>query len=336
MLVSLSQLCHEDKVFRTSFCSNRESCLLVRILSSSSVGGLRKKGIQDGTPKAVDFVNFLEMLLKNNSTCKELSNLIKNILKQLGVAVGGGGKDILKAVKRASPVPTLSPQNLLKMIVCGKVTSGDFSSLFAQLIDGLPSVSYSDLNAAQVVDVGIRIVKEHRSFFEEFLKVLCCSSTSKKDDSFCVNVLVTLLRKLNGDEEIANGEGGNSATGVIVDRLCRVDPEILQLNPVLLRELLFTNFVKEKHLKMKQKATKQQLHKQTKPAESAFTAYLTSVMAHEIRNSTLQDCVQWMFSTTKNFDRFVFWVITNFYFIFILLGCLTKYVTVENLNLYIM
>lgn len=314
VLGSLNQLCREDKSFRTSFCGNRESCLLIRILSSSSVGGLTKKGVQDGAlSNGADFVNFLKMLLESNTASKEVGNMIRNILKQLGVVVdGGGGKDTVKTEKRSSPVSAMLPQNLLKRLASGESTSSDFLSSFRQLMNGLTSVSYGDLDVQQIVDAGIRIFKEQRSFFEEFLKVLCCNSTSKKDDSFCVTVLVALLRKLDDveDETVVNREG-SSASGIIIDRLCKIDPEILQLNPVLLRELLFTSFEKEKDLKMKQKAKnvqkqQQQLHKSIRFWENSFTAYLTSVMAHEIRNSTLQDCVQWMFSTTKNLSRFVF------------------------------
>ena len=298
VLLLLGQLCQDDDEFRSSFCGNRESCVLVRILSSSFVGvGKRNSPLSGGIQNQAsvgDLTRLLEMLLESSSISKELGNLSRSILKQLGA-----GKTTVKVVKPLTS--TLSLEQLLKTLAAeGKEITDNSSLLFRQLINALPSTSYGELDLYQMVKAGVRMFKEQRSSFEEFIKILCRHSTSKRDDSFCVSVLVALVRKLNEQEN-----KGGSASGVIIDRLCRTDPEILQLNPVLLRELLFTTAAtagREEEEKPTLSKQQQQQHKNT--SENAFTAYLISVMAHEIRNSTLQDCVQWMFSTTKNIDRF--------------------------------
>eukprot|EP00111_Clytia_hemisphaerica_P010721 TCONS_00031321-protein len=289
VLHSIDEFCKQQS-FKTHFCNNRESCILVRILSSSNV------------KNSDTFVRFLECLSRDAPQNKSMENLLNNLFKNLSIE---------NKEKAADKTPRQCMEELMDQSVI-KIPS------LKQFLDTLKGACYQDLNKDQLAKVGIHIFNSQRSMFQDFLKVLCQHSKSQRDDGLCVEVMIQIMR---------NSSNG-IVSGIIVDWLCRVDPEILQLNPMLLREFLFTRNEKQIDGPIKTEDLSKQPIKtessskepikidgsssepindekeQPISEENKCVAYLTSVMAHEIRGCTLQDCIQWMFSSTKSLERF--------------------------------
>jgi len=250
---SLVTLCSRED-FKNAFCSSRESCVLVRVLSISVV------------KKSSGIVQLLRSMTHSKVLNRELEVTLKNLNRVHEVDLH----------KEESPCETLSA-------VVDRLLAEEIDHVtFNKFLDMMNKTDYDKLDEVKIIDLAVRVYTTHRSLFEKFLQVLCHNSKTQRGNRACVDILVRTMRKIRS---------GNSA-GIIIDWLCLMDPEILQLNPVLLREFLFTESATASSGESKD--------------ETSSVAYLASVMTHETRNTTLQDCVQWMFSTTKHLDRLIY------------------------------
>lgn len=247
---SLVSLCSRDE-FKNAFCTNRESCVLIRVLSISVAN------------KSSEIVQLLKSLTQSSVLSKELEATLKSLNRVHEVDLR----------QEESQCETLSA------VVDRLLTKDVDHVIFNKFLELLKNSEYNKLDEGKIVELAVRVYTTHRSLFESFLQVLCHNSKTQHGNRACVDILVHTMRKLGS---------GNSA-GIIMDWLCLMDPEILQLNPVLLREFLFTE--------------SSGVSSNESNSENSSVAYLSSVMTHETKNTTLQDCVQWMFSTTKHLDR---------------------------------
>ena len=78
------------------------------------------------------------------------------------------------------------------------------------------------------------------------------------------------------------------SSGLFVDWLSILDPEILNVSPILQRELLFKE--------------REALSVNVKEKNNS-SSYLTSMLAHQTRNSTLQDCFTWILNSSRDVNR---------------------------------
>ena len=74
-------------------------------------------------------------------------------------------------------------------------------------------------------------------------------------------------------------------SGLVIDWLSIFDSEVTHIKPVLQRELLFT------------KPTDDYANNNTHK-----TAFLMSLLAHDTKASTLQDCLTWLLSDARDID----------------------------------
>ena len=73
--------------------------------------------------------------------------------------------------------------------------------------------------------------------------------------------------------------------GLLIDCLSILDPEMLEVNPVLQRQFLFSK---------RNEVTSDVL------GDRSSTAYMTSILVHQTQNSTLEDCFVWVLDHLKN------------------------------------
>lgn len=241
----------KQKSFLNRFCQSKESCTLVRLLAFSP-----------NVKTSDSFRTLLTLLRSHDKKMEELTTTVRHLCHLNGL------DENVDTTKKT--LDTLIDQLF-------KASEATITLSIKELFKILKTSSYGNLSKDSLIKVGLHIQEQCPSMFEPFVKILCVNATNQRADKFCIEVLTGLIK-----------ETSQCASGSIVDWLGLMDPEILQLNPILLRELLFTKHVSTS-------AT----NEQTKSA----TAYLTSLVAHETRNLTLQDCADWMLGSTRLLKR---------------------------------
>lgn len=108
-----------------------------------------------------------------------------------------------------------------------------------------------------------------RFLCERFIHTFCSGFQSQRSIKRCLEILIEVFATCDEKD-----------LGILIDWISILDPEILHLNPILQREFLFKQ----------------------RDACSLDTSYLASMLVHESRDFTLQDCLTWLLTSQKDVD----------------------------------
>jgi len=146
-----------------------------------------------------------------------------------------------------------------------------------------------------------KAVKEKAGhLFGKLLEAICkrfvCNSDSSSNNKRCMDFLVEGMRKMPASVE-----------GLLVDWLEVVDSEITRFDPLAVRQMLFLQGEQKgenpkKHQGVQKEDDPKRLQREQKedsPKPSHNMSYLTSLLAQQTRNGTLQDCLHWILSSTN-------------------------------------
>lgn len=254
----------KQKTFLEQFCASKESCTLVRILAFSK------------NVKTTEKFRTLLTLLRNHPTkVDELTNTVRHLCLASGL---NENKDVSKK----------SLDALINDVL--KTDQTTITRAIKEFMAKFKTANYQSMSKESLIKVGLHIHRNASSMFEPFIKALCVNAADQRADKLCIEVLTALIKGT-----------GIGASGSIVDWLALLDPEMLQLNPILLRELLFTKQDRSLHAAGQDEKEVDGSNETAAPISAV--SYLTSLVAHEARNSTLQDCAHWILGSTRLLKR---------------------------------
>lgn len=153
----------------------------------------------------------------------------------------------------------------------------------------------------------LKLKKANSPLFEDFIKAIITtliSARSRKDSESataiwtpqqslplktCSEVLVQLLKEF----ERMDPSRGNLSSGLLVDWYEILDPEVVQVHPLLQRQLLFQDRVS-----MPSWDRSLTSHEERSPS-----TYLLGSLTHQACWETLQDCLDWLLGHDREENR---------------------------------
>lgn len=153
----------------------------------------------------------------------------------------------------------------------------------------------------------LKLKKANSPLFEDFIKTIITtliSARSRKDSESataiwtpqqslplktCSEVLVQLLKEFEGMDP----SRGNLSSGLLVDWYEILDPEVVQVHPLLQRQLLFQDRVS-----MPSWDRSLTSHEERSPS-----TYLLGSLTHQACWETLQDCLDWLLGHDREENR---------------------------------
>lgn len=153
----------------------------------------------------------------------------------------------------------------------------------------------------------LKLKKANSPLFEDFIKTIITtliSARSRKDSESataiwtpqqslplktCSEVLVQLLKEF----ERMDPSRGNLSSGLLVDWYEILDPEVVQVHPLLQRQLLFQDRVS-----MPSWDRSLTSHEERSPS-----TYLLGSLTHQACWETLQDCLDWLLGHDREENR---------------------------------
>lgn len=153
----------------------------------------------------------------------------------------------------------------------------------------------------------LKLKKANSPLFEDFIKAIITtliSARSRKDSESataiwtpqqslplktCSEVLVQLLKEFEGMDP----SRGNLSSGLLVDWYEILDPEVVQVHPLLQRQLLFQDRVS-----MPSWDRSLTSHEERSPS-----TYLLGSLTHQACWETLQDCLDWLLGHDREENR---------------------------------
>lgn len=105
----------------------------------------------------------------------------------------------------------------------------------------------------------------------------------------------------------------NQVSGLVIDCLSILDPEMVKVNPIMQRQLLFS--------------------KNGSSDEKCTSAYMTCMLAHQTQNCTLEECFAWMLSHVKDADRYYLCACACITYVHVLMSnCYNKPIIISKVN----
>lgn len=153
----------------------------------------------------------------------------------------------------------------------------------------------------------LKLKKANSPLFEDFIKAIITtliSARSRKDSESataiwtpqqslplktCSEVLVQLLKEFEGMDP----SRGNLSSGLLVDWYEILDPEVVQVHPLLQRQLLFQD-------RVSMPSWDRSL---TSDEERSPSTYLLGSLTHQACWETLQDCLDWLLGHDREENR---------------------------------
>lgn len=153
----------------------------------------------------------------------------------------------------------------------------------------------------------LKLKKANSPLFEDFIKAIITtliSARSRKDSESataiwtpqqslplktCSEILVQLLKEFEGMDP----SRGNLSSGLLVDWYEILDPEVVQVHPLLQRQLLFQDRVS-----MPSWDRSLTSHEERSPS-----TYLLGSLTHQACWETLQDCLDWLLGHDREENR---------------------------------
>lgn len=153
----------------------------------------------------------------------------------------------------------------------------------------------------------LNLKKANSPLFEDFIKAIITtliSARNRKDSESataiwtpqqslplktCSEILVQLLKEFEGMDPSRD----NLSSGLLVDWYEILDPEVVQVHPLLQRQLLFQDRVSVPNWD----------RSLTSHEERSPSTYLLGSLPHQARWETLQDCLDWLLGHDREENR---------------------------------
>jgi len=251
---------------------DKENKLALKIINSLNLFLTNRKFVHGFIRKSNDACALLRLLSICGLTCykEKYLNLFIQIKESLPSNHAIRKLSTLLNINLECIKNTTKSCNTMMMDILNNKDSNENINLVKELMDKLREGN--DLNSKskdKLIQVLVLLSKQSIGLLEELIQLLFELIADQKKSRIVLDILLEVLVK-----------GEPSAIGLLLDWISMIDSEILQFNPIVERDLLFGNH----------------------GCQLPSITYLTSLLAHQAKSVTLEDCLTWMLSSERNVD----------------------------------